>query len=309
MKICFIGLGSIARRHIKNLRELFENVCIDVLHHSIEKKIYSNLGEEIIVNNHYFDPDDMPNDYDVIFITNPTNMHYDTLRNLHYKAKHFFIEKPVFMTGEEDIDQLHLRNDSIYYVACPLRYTNVLQYVKNNINFKNVYSIRCISSSYLPDWRPGVDYRETYSARKELGGGVELDLIHEWDYITWLLGYPTEIRMFIGKKSRLEMSSNDISIYIADYTDKMVEIHLDYFGRVPMRKLELIGAEDTVSIDLINQKIEWIRSKRILEMSQKRDEFQKKELVHFFDIIDGKQKNDNDIWEAKRLLGMVRGMH
>ena len=62
------------------------------------------------------------------------------------------------------------------------------QYVKNNVDLSKVYSARAISSSYLPDWRPGQDYRTTYSAHKDMGGGVSIDLIHEWDYLSWLFG-------------------------------------------------------------------------------------------------------------------------
>ena len=49
-------------------------------------------------------------------------------------------------------------------------------------------SVRLWFGSWLPDWRPAVDYRPTYSARAELGGGVLLDAIHELDMLVWLLG-------------------------------------------------------------------------------------------------------------------------
>lgn len=40
----------------------------------------------------------------------------------------------------------------------------------------------------LRRWRPQTDYRRSYSARAELGGGIVLDAIHELDLILWLLG-------------------------------------------------------------------------------------------------------------------------
>lgn len=309
MKVCFVGIGSIARRHIKNLRELFDDIHIDALHHnaSSESNCTKTASEEFI-NNHYYDADKLPDDYDVIFITNPTKMHYDTLKSLHCKGKHFFIEKPVFMTGEEDIEQLNLREDSIYYVACPLRYTNVLQYVKNNIDFEKVYSVRCISSSYLPDWRPEVDYRKTYSAIKELGGGVEIDLIHEWDYVTWLLGYPKYVNNIFAKKSNLQINSNDVAVYIADYDKQIVEIHLDYFGKYVIRTIELFCDKDIVRVDLIKQKISWLNGEQTIDLQQDRNEYQKRELEAFFEMIKGRKRNDNSIQNAYKILRLARGI-
>ena len=213
MRICFVGLGSIARRHIKNIKELFPSYSIDVLRHSANK----NLSEDInvLVDKVYYSFDELPDGYDVMFITNPTSLHYETLRKMHNKASHFFIEKPVFEKYDEDIDRIGLREDSIYYVACPLRYSAVIQYLKENIDFSEVYSVRAISSSYLPDWRPQIDYRKTYSANKELGGGVSIDLIHEWDYIFYLIGAPLSTKCFIKRKSNLEINSDDLAIYIA----------------------------------------------------------------------------------------------
>ena len=93
------------------------------------------------------------------------------------------------------------------------------------------YCARVICSSYLPDWRPGVDYRTVYSAHKALGGGVTIDLIHEWDYLVDLFGVPQQLYNFKGTYSDLEIDSDDLSVYIAKYPTLLAEVHLDYFGR------------------------------------------------------------------------------
>lgn len=307
MKICFIGVGSIASRHIKNIFSLYkESVKIDVLRSGNGKPLQEDINK--IVSNTYFSYDELPFGYDVIFITNPTKFHYESLKILKDHANHFFIEKPVFELGTEDLTALNLREDSVYYVACPLRYTRVIQYLKENIDFNNVYSLRCISSSYLPDWRSGTDYRKTYSARKELGGGVSIDLIHEWDYICYLVGFPKKVYSFASHKSNLEINSDDLAVYIADYPDKMVEVHLDYFGRKAIRKIELFMKDDTIEADLINQKVIFRRSEKVIEFAECRDSYQQRELIHFFDIIKKKVSNDNSIEDACRTLRLTRGI-
>ena len=305
-KVCFIGLGSIASRHMKNLKDIFgEEIEIDVLRSGNGKPLDAAL--QSMIAQVYYDYANLPTDYDVMFITNPTRLHFDTLLKVQNHAKHFFIEKPVFETGKEDIASLKLKKDSVYYVACPLRYTNVIQYLKENIDFNEVYSMRCISSSYLPDWRPGTDYRNTYSAKKELGGGVSIDLIHEWDYICYLAGQPECVHSFIGRKSNLEIDSDDLAVYIAEYPDKFVELHLDYLGRKSIRKIELFMEDDSIEADLIEQKIVYRKDDRIIDLNENRDSYQKKELLHFFDIVEGKCANDNTVERACKTLCITRG--
>ena len=58
-------------------------------------------------------------------------------------------------------------------------------------------------SSYLPSWHPTEDYREMYSAKKELGGGVVMDSIHEIDLTHWLFGKPDVCAAFFVRKLEL----------------------------------------------------------------------------------------------------------
>lgn len=305
MRFCFIGLGSIATRHINNLNAILGyNAVIDVLRSGKGKELSNDL--DAVINKVFYSADELDDHYDAVFITNPTSKHYDTLRNHLYRSDYFFIEKPVFQTGDEDISEF-LASGKVFYTACPLRYTNVIQYLKKNIDFSKVYSMRCISSSYLPDWRPGTDYRNTYSAHKELGGGVSIDLIHEWDYIHYLIGSPIEVKSIIKKKSDLEIDSDDIAVYIAEYSDKVVELHLDYFGRKTIRRIELYCNDDSIIADLIDQKIVYGKSERIVDLSQERNDYQIRELRHFLDIVSGKAKCDNALNEATSILKITRG--
>ncbi len=307
MKIAFIGLGSIAKRHIKNLVQILndKNVMysIDVFRHGcgmIEdqeiKSLVSEVFNEAELEQHY---------YDIIFVTNPTALHFDTIKRCVNQAKHLFIEKPVFDNTDVDISKLGLKGGSVYYVACPLRYTSVLQYIKENVDFNSVYEARAISSSYLPEWRPGIDYRTTYSAKKELGGGVAIDLIHEWDYLTSFMGFPEKVYGIEKKVSDLEITSNDIATYIGVYNDKVVELHLDYFGRKTMRELLLFTKEETIRADLVGHTVSYEKSGKVVSFNDERNAFQKRELCHFLDIVDGNASNDNDVENALRVLKLA----
>ena len=169
-------------------------------------------------------------------------------------------------------------------MACPLRYNAVLQYVKENVDLDRVYSARAISSSYLPNWRPGQDYRNTYSAHKDLGGGVSIDLIHEWDYLTWLFGMPTECYSMINKVSNLEIDSDDLAIYIGKNDKTTFELHLDYFGRQTQRTLDLFTKYETIHCDLIAGTVNYLKRGKSIKLESERNAFQMAEIKHFFEI-------------------------
>lgn len=283
-KICFVGVGSIAKRHIRNLTE----ICID-RGISLRMDAYRRNVEHVDgVTNVYTEVMDVPEDYDAIFITNPTELHLEALKQFHKKGKHFFIEKPVVSINQlKAARNFNTRSDSVYYVAAPLRYHAVIQWIKYNVDPNDVISVRSISTSYLPDWRPGQDYRETYSAHKDMGGGVSIDLIHEWDYLTDLFGWPEKVYSLIGKKSNLEIDSDDYAIYIAEYKDKIAELHLDYFGRQTIREIQLFTREDTIVGDIANSTINFLKNGKRIFMDEKRDDYQKRELMSFMDMIIG----------------------
>jgi predicted dehydrogenase len=175
------------------------------------------------------------------------------------------------------------------------------------VNPEDVISVRSISSSYLPDWRPGQDYRNTYSAHKDMGGGVSIDLIHEWDYLTYLFGWPQKVLSLIGKKSKLEIDSDDYALYIAEYKDKIVELHLDYFGRKTIRQVQLFTKEDTIIGDIVNNQIESTKNGEIIDFHEERDDFQKRELGCFLDMIEGIQELEDGYNHGIEVLELTQG--
>jgi predicted dehydrogenase len=247
--------------------------------------------------------------YDAVFITNPTSLHHQTLMDLMPLSQAFFLEKPAFDRTDYDISSIEAAQKTIY-VACPLRYTAALRWVHDNVDCRKANGLRAISSSYLPEWRPGTDYRESYSAHRAMGGGVSIDLIHEWDYLTWLVGFPQEIHSIIAKRSDLEIDSDDVAVYIADYGDKTVELHLDYYGRVTTRRLEVFLPDETLTCDLVRQSIQWGSSGNILELGrgEVRDDWQSRELETFLDVVAGTVENPNDLKTAVHTLRLAKGL-
>lgn len=300
-----IGLGSIGSRHLENvvtvLKDRNMEYEIDTLRSSrtsLQEKKYNSISQQ------YYSMDELPNDYDIIFITNPTSLHYDTVRKTINKTKHMFIEKPVFDSTLYHIADLPLKKDGIYYVACPLRHKSILKYVKQSIICKEkIVSARIISTSYLPLWRKNADYRTVYSAKKDLGGGVTKDLIHEWDYAVYLFGPPDRVMNLKGHISNLEIDSDDISIYIAEYPNMFLEMHLDYIGHKTERIIQIFTNEKRIDVDLLSDTIfEYQNNEQINKKTFLTEDFYRNEMEYFIDCVERKQNNINTIQNAYNTL-------
>lgn len=308
MKVCFVGIGSIAKRHICNLSQICRAKDIPLQIDALRRVGSKQLDCEDLIRDVYTSVNELPCDYDVIFLTNPTEYHADMLIRLHDHARNFFIEKPVAsLSTVSKLQNFMFREDAVYYVACPLRYHRVIQYLKENVNPAEVNSVRSISSSYLPEWRPGTDYRETYSAHRELGGGVGIDLIHEWDYLTYLFGMPQEVCSFSGRVSSLEIDSDDYAIYIARYDSMIAELHLDYFGRKTVRKIEIFTDEDTIVGDIAAGRVTYLCSGKSIELPEDRDTFQKKELLYFLELLNKNAYSESNVAHAIQVLKLTQG--
>ena len=304
LKVCFVGIGSIARRHIRNLHVVCEERGIGLKIDAFRRNPDDVEGVDAVYGN----LDEIPSDYDAVFITNPTEMHLESLHQFQDKGRHFFIEKPVVSLSQlEKAKVFKTKSDSIYYVAAPLRYNAVIRWIKNNVNPDDVISVRSISSSYLPEWRPGQDYRDTYSAHRDMGGGVSIDLIHEWDYITYLFGWPERVHSLIGKKSNLEIDSDDYAIYIAEYKDKIAELHLDYFGRKTIREVQLFTKEETIRGDIAGNRIEFLKSGEIIDFHEERDDYQTRELLYFLELIEGIKEIENGYHHGIEVMELTQG--
>ncbi len=296
-------------RHLRNLHKLMKGKNEGLECHALRssKRKLSGQVESSLVRT-FLSWDEVDSGYDCIFITNPTIMHYETLQHALLRSKKIFIEKPVFFSGQEDLSQLRITSEHICYVAAPLRYTGIVKYLKEYLKDKKVFSARAICSSYLPEWRPGIDWRKCYSANRSMGGGVDVDLIHEWDYLVYLFGFPQNVYYVQGRYSDVTVDSCDNALYIGKYPQMSVSLHLDYFGRVARRELEIYTNEDVLIADFIKGTVKFLRVGKIVETSVERDEMQCNELRYFLSLKDNR-RNTNTIQHAMDVLCLARGMY
>lgn len=234
-----IGYGSAGQRHARLLKQSGCKVEL-VTSRKISKYPFSPSIHEALKKNVY--------DYTVV--CNETSAHFDTVKTLLKKGvtHPILVEKPLFEKSHE----LDMAADHVV-VGYHLRFHPMLKKIHTLIKDKPLYTMQVYCGQYLPDWRPGRDYRKVYSADSRKGGGVLRDLSHELDYIQWIAGQWDQMVALEGRFSNLEISSEDsVSLMMRTSQCPLVTLHLNYLDKQPKREI-IINAEDLfIKADLIS---------------------------------------------------------
>ncbi len=253
MIFLIVGLGSIARKHIVAIKSLHPDAEIIAL-----RSNNGDCGVEDVKNIYNLSELNIVPDY--IFITNPTHLHENAIRSCLLFNKPMLIEKPLFSdaNNKEDLLCEIKKKGTNTYVACNIRFHPALAYLKKNIEIQKmrINEVNVYCGSYLPDWRPGNNFRNHYSANAEMGGGVHLDLIHELDYCIWLFGLPLEnYRLQLSNMSSLNISAYDFANYLLRYENFCINITLNYYRPMPKRVIEIVTDRGVIECDLIRCRV------------------------------------------------------
>jgi predicted dehydrogenase len=254
MRVLIVGLGSIGRRHLKNLRAIEPTASICVWHSYRKEPERSDVSS-------YIDQEVFREDEalrlcaDVALLTGPTSQHVRTAMALAERGTHLFIEKPLSCNLEhvDELVRLCHQRSQVLMVGYNFRFCKSLQVVKKELSRGRIgrpVALRAHVGQYLPDWRPGVDYRASVSASADLGGGAVLELSHEIDYLTWLGGTVKGVTAQIGHFSDLEMDVEDTAEIILSFaTGALGSIHLNMVQRPAERNCTVIGTKGTLTWD------------------------------------------------------------
>lgn len=258
-RILIIGLGSIGRRHARNLAALYPGSAFVFLRHTGQSDAFvRELGGRVERDLERA----LQQDFDLAVVSSPSANHIDVLPRLIASGVKLFVEKPI-VTSLEDCDtisqDLAKAPDAVRVSGFNFRYISSLKTMRDMIKagvLGTIVRASFVAGQWLPDWRPDQDYRKVYSADAARGGGVELDLVHEIDVARWFFG-DIELDYAIGlKASNLEITSHDVSCMIftrrrnGEKVAPIVHISLDYVSRERVRQYEIVGDSGSLFWDI-----------------------------------------------------------
>ena len=251
MKFLIAGLGSIGRRHLRNLIALGER---DILLYRTRRSTLPEADLEGIpaVTELEAALEQRP---EAVIVSNPTALHLDVAIPAAQTGCHLLLEKPVSDSLErvEAFQAAVLRSGGQVLVGFQFRFHPGLQMAARLLSERAIgrpLSVRAHWGEYLPGWHPWEDYRQGYSARPDLGGGVILTLSHPLDYLRWLLGDVEKLWAFAERLSDLDLEVEDTAEIGLKFKNGVLgSLHLDYNQRPSAHYLEITGTQGTIRWD------------------------------------------------------------
>jgi predicted dehydrogenase len=262
MKALISGLGSIGTRHAKNLVTLGVTDLIGVDPDKDRRDRFCNDLPGVTLESFVEALSQKP---DLAVIASPNRFHIEQALLAADHGCHLLIEKPL---GDrlEGVDQLieRVEDKQIFaHMGSNWKFHPAFQKMKDLLAdgvIGTVTGAQVLSGQWLPDWHPWEDYRNGYSARKDLGGGVVLDS-HEFDYVTWLLGPIDDVQGYAVRSPVLETETPNVACACLKMkSGALVTIHIDYIQRSSRRRYHLSGDEGTIEWDLKSENVSLFRA-------------------------------------------------
>lgn len=229
MRLFVVGTGSAGKRHLENAR---------ALGHEAAGGRLDDVGR--------FEPD-------AVVIASPTSAHLEGLQWAIEHRVHAFVEKPLAPSsvGVREALAAAERAGLTVAVGYNLRFHSAVEAIAAAVSAGRIgrlLSVRAEVGQYLPHWQPTSDYRVSYAARAELGGGALLTLSHELDYVRWIAGDVESARGVATRVSALELDVDDVAELVCVHVDGAVSsIHMDLVDRSYNRRCHFVGEAGTIA--------------------------------------------------------------
>lgn len=311
------GLGSIGRRHLRNLVTLGERDIVLLRSHQ------STLPDTDLA--------DYPAETDVevalekyrpqaVIVSNPTALHLNVAIPAARQGCALLLEKPLSDStkGMRELERATKQGGAQVLMAFQFRFHPALLLARRLIREQaigRVFSAHVHFGEFLPGWHPWEDYRKSYAARADLGGGVLLTQCHSLDYLPWLIGEPEAVSGLVGKFSDLEVDVDDSAEIILRFADSKVgTIHLDFAQQPPSHEVVIEGTAGVIQCDLLTGMTRIYTAERSqwedhpLPVGWERNTMFLDEMKHFMAVARGMAQPACTLAEGMRVMQLIEAV-
>ena len=290
IRIAVVGLGSIGRRHVRTLA--FSRPEIEIV--VVRRQYHQTWSEEGLVSavapSH---EDALKFGVDAAIICSPASHHIaDALAYLEV-GRPVLIEKPLSTSAKlAELLTGHHSSSPQILLGYTLRHSEGMNLILEWLSSGSAGRIlggHLVARSFLPDWRPGQDYRSTVSASQELGGGVLLELSHEIDMALAFFGPFESVCARLSTSGDLDLQVEDtVRLRLGAADGVEVGVDLDFCSQISERKVYIRGEKESLSWDLLGNSVKFISPSgeyHEVILNDSREDHFKIQLEHFLECV------------------------
>lgn len=263
MKFLVIGLGSMGKRRVRNLKALgIEHVAgfdprFDRRQESAEKygiPVFEDLGAAM----HTFEPQ-------AFVISTPPDLHMHYAYYAYERGINCFIEASV--VDADKIKQLSekIRGTNIVMApSCTMRYYPGPKKIKELIlanAIGKVLNVNYQTGQYLPDWHPWEKIEEFYVSKRKTGGAREI-VPFELTWINDIFGNPKALACVKTKLTDMSADIDDIYHCLLRYAnDVILNLTVEVISRPKAtREMRILGNDGEIIFSGDNNSVRYINT-------------------------------------------------
>lgn len=303
LKIVFFGLGSIGLKHAKILIDNYDYEL-----YAFRSGINCNLNT-LGIKEVFSWAEVKDINPDAVFITNPTSLHIETAIKCAQLGYKLFIEKPIGsdLRNLEKLVDIVKKKKIVTFIAYSLRFHPVIINLGKYLKEHKFLHLRAFCTSYYPLWKPNQDYLKRYSANKNLGGGVILDLSHELDYVSYLLGDIAKINGVFSKRSNITVDTEDWADMLVSTDLGPANIHINFLSHQRQRIIQIDFEDISVVGDIITSEIKEYKEEKLIKtmyLKTPDNYMYKKQIEYFFKNLNNPTMMNNLI-DAEKIYRKI----
>jgi len=308
MNVLICGLGSIGMRHARNLKSLgvANLVGVDPTEER-RARFLSEIGGQVQADL----TGELAEASELAIIATPNRFHIDQALACAENNCHLFLEKPLGV-GDKGVHELIalIEGSSLFaHVGSNWKFHPAFTRMKELLDQRSIGKVsgaQVLAGQWLPDWHPWEDYRQGYSARSDLGGGIVLDM-HELDYMSWLFGNISDLKGFTAHSGSLEIDTEDVATTCLRFESGLLAtLQVDYIQRSYQRRYHISGDKGTIAWDIRSNQLSFYKADEpeptIEDVSEDINAMYVRQMQH---VLDGVAGNVTPVTSVKHAAGVL----
>lgn len=240
MNILVIGLGSMGKRRIRLLKELYPEFIVYGVDGRQDRCDEAKELFDIVCVNSISEAANVFKIDSAFVCTSPLS-HNSIISECLENKWNIFTELNLVADGYNENIALAKKNNCVLFLSSTFFYREEIKYIKNHVTAGDKWNYIYHIGQYLPDWHPWENYKEFFVGDKRTNGCREIMAI-ELPWITKTFGDVDKYSVVADKMTELKIDYKDnYMIQLVHKNGNKGVLVVDVVSPAAVRRLEVYG--------------------------------------------------------------------